>query len=153
MNNQLTQQEISQGISNYNTGQGGAQGSFTVPLHRHNGSDSPKVIMADLAYDNRGLLFPMNRGNTQIVIINGDTYTITGSNTPTFQQLRIVFGLNYFTETQESETNTTITTTGPSWFLRLPNNSVLPPTPQVGDICIFGGLLQVCQAPGVWTAK
>lgn len=42
-------------------------------------------------------------------------------------------------------------TTG--WFLRLPNNTVLPASPVLGDICIYNGRLQVCQVAGAWVQK
>lgn len=42
---------------------------------------------------------------------------------------------------------------GSDWYMRMPVNSLLPVSPQVGDICFFGTQLQVCETAGVWTAK
>lgn len=44
--------------------------AFQVPLHRHNGSDSPKIIMGDLAYDERGLSFPSVQGDVGFTVYN-----------------------------------------------------------------------------------
>lgn len=139
-------------IEEYNTNQGGSRSSFTVPFHRHNGSDSPKVIMGDLSYDQRGLLFPMSQGQAQMVT-SGDKFYISGNGRPVFSQARIVFDATYTTIIDETGEYTSVTTTGPSWFLRLPNNSILPASPQVGDICMYNGFLQVCEVAGVWTQK
>jgi hypothetical protein len=147
-----SKQDIEDIIAQYNTKQGGAVGSFKVPFHRHNGSDSPKVIMGDLAYDQRGLLFPMDRGQTQMVTSGNKFYT-SGNGRPIFEQARIVFDSTYTTIIDETGNYTSVVTTGPSWFLRLPNNSILPISPQVGDICMYNGFLQVCEVAGVWTQK
>lgn len=42
-----SKQDIEDVIKNYNVKQGGSVSSFTVPFHRHNGSDSPKLTPAD----------------------------------------------------------------------------------------------------------
>jgi len=42
-----SKQDIEEIVSQYSTKQGGSIGSFSVPLHRHNGSDSLKLIPAD----------------------------------------------------------------------------------------------------------
>lgn len=61
--NQLTEQDVIRIITNYNKSQGGTAGGFSVQRHQHNGSDMIKVIMGDLAYDIRGLNFPVTNGS------------------------------------------------------------------------------------------
>lgn len=151
--NPLTKQDVIDIIKEFNTTQGGTAGGFTVPRHGHNGSDMIKVIMGDLGYDSRGLIFPLADGIVHTLIVGGDTLQTSSPTGATYKQRRTVFDANYLAQTTESPVMTDIFTDNPSWFLRLPNDSILPLAPQVGDICIFNGILQVCQAPGVWTAK
>lgn len=70
-------QDIENVVKRYNTKQGGTVGGFTVPRHQHNGSDSLKVKMGDLGYDQRGFNFPVTNGNitfqvTSNIINNND---------------------------------------------------------------------------------
>lgn len=178
---------IEQTIRKYNTQRGGTVSSFSVPLHKHNGSDSPQIIMGDLRYDVRGLNFPNSQGETTFVV---DTETVpqsfviksTPDNTATTSGLDFVVGVAgaSFHDVSTNSERVFLTAQDPSsleidtftvqptfaaftasialsgvtgWFLRLPDNLTLPPSPQVGDICIYGGLLQVCETAGIWTAK
>lgn len=43
----MNQNEIVKTIEEYNTKQGGTVSSFSIPLHRHNGSDSNKINLSD----------------------------------------------------------------------------------------------------------
>lgn len=61
-------------IKQYSTVQGGTQGSFSVPLHWHRGSDAPQIYMGDLLNDFRGLIFTTQNkiggGNYKINLVN-----------------------------------------------------------------------------------
>jgi len=48
MEKMWSQQQIEEVIKNFNTRQGGNAGGFSVPFHRHNGSDSNRVQADDL---------------------------------------------------------------------------------------------------------
>lgn len=171
----LTKQDVIDIIKEYNTQNSGTSSSFTVPFHRHNGSDSPKVLMGDLQSDSRGLQFVTNYGNITIGVptstdqnqlniigaLNGNGVETTslymsGFTTSSLRARDTVFllsGNTTFTSLAINNSNATFNTDDTSWFMRLPNNTVLPASPQVGDICIYGGILQVCETAGVWTPK
>lgn len=155
----LTEQDVIDIIEKYNKKAGGTVSGFTVPLHRHNGSDMIKVIMGDLDYDYRGLIFPLTNGIAQINVsgIFGQNDTLFFGGDSNTQNLSYIFGaIGYptsYSNFYHNTDNMQILTNTNNWFLRLPNNTVLPTSPQVGDICIFNGILQVCEVAGVWTPK
>lgn len=41
--------------------------NLTIPPHKHNRVDAPAVTMGDLAFDNRGLIFPFSTGKVSII--------------------------------------------------------------------------------------
>lgn len=159
MAQQLTQQDIEaiidKRIEQYNNTKGGTKSSFTVPLHRHNGSDSLKILSGDIQYDNRGYIFPLIDGNANISVGDDNLSLVEQIGGPGVVISRQIFDTTSgtFTAIVDSAESTGIVTTSTSWYLRLPDNTVLPASPQVGDICIFGGILQVCETAGVWTPK
>lgn len=75
MNPQLTRQDIIDIIKEFNTQQGGTTGSFSIPRHGHNGSDSLKLYMGDLLSDFRGLSFTDTTGSIRFYV-DGDSFNI-----------------------------------------------------------------------------
>jgi len=73
---EITREQIEKIVQDYlDRNQFSTKSAFQAPLHRHNGSDSPKITMADLTLDARGLIFPTNNGNAVIDVFNDN---ITG---------------------------------------------------------------------------
>lgn len=146
---------IKKKIEEYNTSQGRTVSSFTVPLHRHNGSDMVRINMSDIQYDGTGLIFPLRQGNADIRVGDDNVSLVEEIAGPGayFGRELVDTTSGIVTATIEDDVSTSIVTSGTSWYLRLPDNSILPAAPQVGDICIFGGILQVCEVAGVWTPK
>lgn len=159
MAQQLTQQDIEaiieKKIAQYNTTQGGTSSSFTVPLHRHNGSDSLRILSGDIQYDNRGYILPLSQGSANIGVGDDNLSIVEQIGGPGVVISRQIVDTTtgIITAIVDSADSTGIVTSSTSWYLRLPDNTVLPASPQVGDICIFGGILQVCETVGVWTPK
>jgi hypothetical protein len=93
---------------------------------------------------------PFNQITLQATTINSFVFGVTAS---------ILDYVDDATETGSTETfadhieitSSASATTG--WWIHLPDNANLPASPTVGDICIFGGILQVCEVAGVWTPK
>jgi len=156
--------------------------AFQTSFHRHNGSDSPKVLMGDLQLDNRGLIFPTTDTSTilyttpetttasQALVIAPqgtnicDIYIGGGNSGAIFKDMYFqgvtqtlrADDLTDYTEVLNDaafmKIDSTIALSGSTgWFLRLPNNATLPPSPQLGDICYYNNHLQVCQSAGTWT--
>lgn len=186
---QLTKEDVINIIKEYNTTQGGTKSSFTIPLHRHNGSDSNKIIMGDLLLDNRGLIFPSKLGNISLNLIDSVNGLTDLTFVPPFKDFGTDLDVNFYLGTAPAYFNnigfnsrnslsilvghdallTQINTeylfkddhleilstasTIDGWYLRLPENTILPASPVPGDICFYGGKLQVCETAGVWTAK
>ena len=184
----MTKEDVIAIIEEYNSKN---KASFTVSNHRHNGSDTNRILMGDLLYDNRGLIFPTSTGNivwsvdtppTGNSLFNlippSDTELVLGSITPFKKITSQAEEINNFVLASAVVPNTRIldfvddtvenssremyadyidiqsTATGSTgWYLKLPDNTVLPAAPAVGSICIFGGILQVCEVAGVWTPK
>ena len=74
----LTRADIENIVQQYlDKNQFSTRSAFQAPLHRHNGSDSPRIAMGDLQLDSRGLIFPTIQGNAVIDVYN-DTLTGNG---------------------------------------------------------------------------
>jgi len=183
MAQQLTQQDIEQlidaKITQYNTAQGGAKSSFTIPLHRHNGSDSNKVIMGDLALDSRGLIFPGAQGDFTVNVNTGlsgestlyvsppvsltgvplGSFALNGLNGEIFKNITLssslgtnisVGGIALSTNWSYQAGKTVIVSNSPNFALKLPDITPLPATPSAGDITFSSGQFYVCKVAGTW---
>lgn len=191
----MTKEEVIAIIEEYTSKN---KASFNVQNHRHNGSDTNKVFMGDLAYDSRGLMFPTTQGDNPNMVIsitpnisremmdlsivppwsgivgtNLDTNLILGGATSQAYFKSIYGASRTFTTFLVGEDfnltqinteyrmlpssfdimSTAVGGAGTGWYLRLPDNTVLPAAPLPGDICMYLGILQVCQVAGVWTPK
>lgn len=183
MAQQFTQQEIEKlidaKINQYNTTQGGAPSSFSIPLHRHNGSDSNKVIMGDLALDSRGLIFPGVQGSFTVNVNPGlsgqstlyvsppvtatgvplGSFALNGLNGEVYRNIIIssllgtnisVGGIALSTNWSYQAGKTVIVSNSPNFALQLPEITPLPATPSAGDITFSSGQFYVCKVAGTW---
>ncbi len=178
----MMKQVAKDAIKEFMAQRGGSTGSFSVPLHNHNGSDAPRIQMHNILYDGQGLFFPLKDDTIRIYsdvnVFTPNNFIVTPTNnaltdfivgygTSIFNDINlqakrvistafdITSGINTFAVLPLSAqfvASSAITSDG--WYLRLPNNTVsLPASPQPGDIAVLNGILNVCESAGVWTPK
>ena len=180
MQNTLTKQDVINIIKEFNTTQGGTTGGFTVPRHSHNGSDSLKVLMGDLALDSRGIIFPSIGGDYNVNIINGingfsqmyisppvdlsgnptGSFSLNGLNGEVYRNITISSSLDTSISVGDMITSTNwlylsgktkIVSNSPDFVLNFPDINPLPSAPIEGDITFSNHHFYGCLTTGAWT--